>query len=160
MNEFQYVSAERDRDTVTIWLNRPERLNVLSLDLMSELTRPSATSATVTPRASSWPPRAGSSAPGTTSPRWRGKTSRPCNTSSACARHDADHPVDPPARRRSRPRTRDGRRLPISRHLPTLSLRAKRRPSVFPVEGEASSAPPPSSPSVAQSARNAHSRWR
>jgi len=39
MNEFQWVLSERDRDTVTIWLNRPERLNVLSLDLMTELTQ-------------------------------------------------------------------------------------------------------------------------
>jgi enoyl-CoA hydratase/carnithine racemase len=39
MSEFQWVLCERDKDTVTIWLNRPERLNVLSLDLMSELTR-------------------------------------------------------------------------------------------------------------------------
>jgi enoyl-CoA hydratase/carnithine racemase len=39
MDEFQYVLSERDRDTVTIWLNRPERLNVLSLDLMTELTQ-------------------------------------------------------------------------------------------------------------------------
>jgi enoyl-CoA hydratase/carnithine racemase len=39
MNEFRYVLSERDRDTVTIWLNRPERLNVLSLDLMTELTQ-------------------------------------------------------------------------------------------------------------------------
>jgi enoyl-CoA hydratase/carnithine racemase len=39
MNEFRYVLVERDRDIVTIWLNRPDRLNVLSLDLMSELTQ-------------------------------------------------------------------------------------------------------------------------
>jgi enoyl-CoA hydratase/carnithine racemase len=39
MNEFRYVVSERDHDTVTIWLNRPERLNVLSLDLMTELTQ-------------------------------------------------------------------------------------------------------------------------
>jgi enoyl-CoA hydratase/carnithine racemase len=39
MSEFRYVLSERDRDTVTIWLNRPERLNVLSLDLMTELTQ-------------------------------------------------------------------------------------------------------------------------
>jgi enoyl-CoA hydratase/carnithine racemase len=39
MSEFRYVLSERERDTVTIWLNRPERLNVLSLDLMTELTQ-------------------------------------------------------------------------------------------------------------------------
>src|SRR5271170_2150479 len=39
MNEFRYVLSERSRDTVTIWLNRPDRLNVLSLDLMTELTQ-------------------------------------------------------------------------------------------------------------------------
>jgi enoyl-CoA hydratase/carnithine racemase len=37
MHTFKYVLTERNRDTVTIWLNHPERLNVLSLDLMSEL---------------------------------------------------------------------------------------------------------------------------
>ena len=36
---FQFVLSERQRDTVTIWLNHPERLNVLSLALMSELTQ-------------------------------------------------------------------------------------------------------------------------
>jgi len=39
MNEFNYVLTERNRDTVTVWLNRPERLNVLSLELMTELTQ-------------------------------------------------------------------------------------------------------------------------
>ncbi len=39
MNEFRYVLSERVRDTATIWLNRPERLNVLSFDLMEELTQ-------------------------------------------------------------------------------------------------------------------------
>jgi enoyl-CoA hydratase/carnithine racemase len=39
MSEFHYVLSERERDTVTIWLNRPERLNVLSLELMTELTQ-------------------------------------------------------------------------------------------------------------------------
>lgn len=38
MSDFQFVLSERDRDIVTIWLNRPDRLNVLSLDLMTELT--------------------------------------------------------------------------------------------------------------------------
>lgn len=38
MGEFRSVLSERDRDTVTIWLNRPERLNVLTLELMTELT--------------------------------------------------------------------------------------------------------------------------
>ncbi|NNN09105.1 MAG: enoyl-CoA hydratase [Acidimicrobiaceae bacterium] len=37
-NEYRYVLSERAADTVTIWLNRPERLNVMSLDLMEELT--------------------------------------------------------------------------------------------------------------------------
>jgi enoyl-CoA hydratase/carnithine racemase len=36
---FQYILSERERDTVTIWLNHPERLNVLSLALMEELTQ-------------------------------------------------------------------------------------------------------------------------
>ncbi len=36
---FQYILSERERDTVTIWLNHPERLNVLSLALMQELTQ-------------------------------------------------------------------------------------------------------------------------
>ena len=35
----QLVLSERHRDTVTIWLNHPERLNVLSLALMQELTQ-------------------------------------------------------------------------------------------------------------------------
>jgi enoyl-CoA hydratase/carnithine racemase len=39
MSEFRFVLSERERDTVTIWLNRPERLNVLSLDLMTEMTQ-------------------------------------------------------------------------------------------------------------------------
>jgi enoyl-CoA hydratase/carnithine racemase len=37
-NDFRFVLTERERDTVTIWLNHPERLNVLSLELMEELT--------------------------------------------------------------------------------------------------------------------------
>jgi enoyl-CoA hydratase/carnithine racemase len=36
---FQFILSERQRDTITIWLNRPERLNVLSLALMEELTQ-------------------------------------------------------------------------------------------------------------------------
>jgi enoyl-CoA hydratase/carnithine racemase len=36
--DFQFVLAQRERDTITIWLNHPERLNVLSLQLMEELT--------------------------------------------------------------------------------------------------------------------------
>lgn len=35
---FEFILTERERDTITIWLNRPERLNVLSLALMQELT--------------------------------------------------------------------------------------------------------------------------
>jgi enoyl-CoA hydratase/carnithine racemase len=38
MDEFQYVISERHRDTITIWLNNPDRLNVLTLALMTELT--------------------------------------------------------------------------------------------------------------------------
>lgn len=34
----RFVLSERSGDTTTIWLNRPERLNVLSLDMMLELT--------------------------------------------------------------------------------------------------------------------------
>jgi enoyl-CoA hydratase/carnithine racemase len=34
-----YILSERQRDTITIWLNHPERLNVLSLALMEELTQ-------------------------------------------------------------------------------------------------------------------------
>jgi enoyl-CoA hydratase/carnithine racemase len=37
-NDFRFVLEERERDTITIWLNHPERLNVLSLELMEELT--------------------------------------------------------------------------------------------------------------------------
>jgi enoyl-CoA hydratase/carnithine racemase len=33
------VLSERHRDTVTIWLNHPERLNVLSLEMMQQLTQ-------------------------------------------------------------------------------------------------------------------------
>jgi enoyl-CoA hydratase/carnithine racemase len=36
---FHCIISERQRDTITIWLNHPERLNVLSLALMQELTR-------------------------------------------------------------------------------------------------------------------------
>jgi len=36
---FQFVLVERQRDTVTVWLNHPERLNVLSKTLMHELTQ-------------------------------------------------------------------------------------------------------------------------
>jgi enoyl-CoA hydratase/carnithine racemase len=36
---FQFVISERQRDTTTIWLNNPERLNVLTLALMQELTQ-------------------------------------------------------------------------------------------------------------------------
>ncbi|MEO9181483.1 MAG: enoyl-CoA hydratase-related protein, partial [Acidimicrobiales bacterium] len=37
-NDFRFVLTQRERDTTTIWLNHPERLNVLSLELMEELT--------------------------------------------------------------------------------------------------------------------------
>jgi enoyl-CoA hydratase/carnithine racemase len=37
-NDFRFVLTERDGDTITIWLNNPDRLNVLSLELMEELT--------------------------------------------------------------------------------------------------------------------------
>lgn len=36
---FQFILSERQRDTITIWLNHPERLNVLSRTLMQELTQ-------------------------------------------------------------------------------------------------------------------------
>jgi len=36
---FQFILSERQRDTTTLWLNHPERLNVLSLALMEELTQ-------------------------------------------------------------------------------------------------------------------------
>jgi enoyl-CoA hydratase/carnithine racemase len=36
---FQFIISERQRDTTTIWLNNPERLNVLTLALMEELTQ-------------------------------------------------------------------------------------------------------------------------
>jgi enoyl-CoA hydratase/carnithine racemase len=36
---FQFILSERQRDTTTIWLNHPERLNVLTLALMQELTQ-------------------------------------------------------------------------------------------------------------------------
>ena len=36
---YQFILSERERDTITIWLNHPEKLNVLSLTLMEELTR-------------------------------------------------------------------------------------------------------------------------
>jgi enoyl-CoA hydratase/carnithine racemase len=36
-DDYRYVLSEREGDTVTIWLNRPERLNVMSLALMEEL---------------------------------------------------------------------------------------------------------------------------
>lgn len=35
---YRYILSERQRDTVTIWLNNPDRLNVLTLALMEELT--------------------------------------------------------------------------------------------------------------------------
>jgi enoyl-CoA hydratase/carnithine racemase len=36
---YEFILSERQDDTITIWLNHPERLNVLSLALMHELTR-------------------------------------------------------------------------------------------------------------------------
>jgi len=38
MSDHDYVLTERDGDTITIWLNHPERLNVLSRALMLEMT--------------------------------------------------------------------------------------------------------------------------
>jgi enoyl-CoA hydratase/carnithine racemase len=35
---YRFIVSERQRDTITIWLNNPERLNVLTLALMEELT--------------------------------------------------------------------------------------------------------------------------
>jgi len=35
---YQFILRERQRDTTTIWLNNPDRLNVLTLALMEELT--------------------------------------------------------------------------------------------------------------------------
>lgn len=37
--DYLFVVSERRGDAITIWLNRPERLNVLSLGLMEELTQ-------------------------------------------------------------------------------------------------------------------------
>ena len=37
-DEHRLVLSERSGDTVTIWMNRPDRLNVLSLEMMGELT--------------------------------------------------------------------------------------------------------------------------
>jgi enoyl-CoA hydratase/carnithine racemase len=36
---YQFILSERQRDTITIWLNNPDRLNVLTLALMEELTQ-------------------------------------------------------------------------------------------------------------------------
>jgi len=36
---FRFVLSERQGETVTIWLNNPDRLNVLTLALMEELTQ-------------------------------------------------------------------------------------------------------------------------
>jgi enoyl-CoA hydratase/carnithine racemase len=36
---FRFILSERKRDTTTIWLNHPERLNVLTLAMMEELTQ-------------------------------------------------------------------------------------------------------------------------
>ena len=36
---YQFILSDRQRDTVTIWLNLPDRLNVLTLALMQELTQ-------------------------------------------------------------------------------------------------------------------------
>lgn len=36
--EFQYVQVERAGDVVTVWLNRPEKRNILSRQMMEELT--------------------------------------------------------------------------------------------------------------------------
>ena len=36
---FEFIISEREHDTVTIWLNNPNRLNVLTLALMQELTQ-------------------------------------------------------------------------------------------------------------------------
>jgi enoyl-CoA hydratase/carnithine racemase len=39
MAEYRFVLSEREGDTVTIWMNRPLQLNVLTLALMEEMTR-------------------------------------------------------------------------------------------------------------------------
>ncbi len=39
MADYRFVLSERAGDTITIWLNRPDQLNVLSLALMEEMTR-------------------------------------------------------------------------------------------------------------------------
>jgi enoyl-CoA hydratase/carnithine racemase len=36
---FQFILSERERDTITIWLNNPDHLNVLTRQLMQELTQ-------------------------------------------------------------------------------------------------------------------------
>jgi enoyl-CoA hydratase/carnithine racemase len=36
---YEFVLSERSRDTITIWLHNPDRLNVLTLALMEELTQ-------------------------------------------------------------------------------------------------------------------------
>jgi enoyl-CoA hydratase/carnithine racemase len=38
-NAYRHLLVEREGDTVTIWMNRPERRNVLSPELMAELTQ-------------------------------------------------------------------------------------------------------------------------
>ena len=38
MSNYRFVISEREGDTITIWMNRPDQLNVLTLALMEEMT--------------------------------------------------------------------------------------------------------------------------
>jgi len=116
MNEFHYVVSERDRDTVTIWLNRPERLNVLSLELMTELTQAfrDAGDSDATGVILAAKGRLFSAGHDFTE-----MGSRPCGGAAPLWRvhvDDADHPIHPPARRSPSPRSRNGRWLPVGGH--------------------------------------------
>ncbi len=65
---YQNVNFEHDGTLAVVTLNRPNRRNALSLELMYELTDCLSAIGRFMP--SSWPPREASSAQDTTSGRW------------------------------------------------------------------------------------------
>jgi enoyl-CoA hydratase/carnithine racemase len=100
----QFILTERQRDTITIWLNHPERLNVLSLALMEELTR-------------AFLDVGESDATGVILAA-KGRLFCAGHDFAEMANQDLEsvRKIDPSARRRPGSRSRHGRRLSVGRH--------------------------------------------
>ena len=105
-----------ERDSIaTLTLNRPERRNPLSRQLMLELRDRSARSARARPAAWCWRRTGRCSPPATTTRTWWTATSRDARAARGLHRADERDPVDPATGDRARARPRDRRGLPAGR---------------------------------------------